>query len=289
MTKPIGVLVEADARRDAKLRAISIKRYKTLMRWLKNPKTKSPFDITWTNKGRGVEIHWSAPFGKDPGPSYLIFDTDDHPDRAEMRPALGLRVGHIRLNLLHSRDAHKWEQPGEGKLQLALSAAQSALYNASWRDTFVHEFTHWQDITQRGADKAPIVRAKTDTGDLGIGPLVPYLLSPLEFNAYFQHGASTVEQELKSKIKILKRTNLHPRMRVVFSRVVREFAAADAQAFVRKHIDKGESAWPRHFVEATANDPKARRRLVKRLAGFHEFLTKKYARDIAMLDLVDAD
>jgi len=81
MTKPIGVLVEADARRDAKLRAISIKRYKTLMRWLKNPKTKSPFDITWTNKGRGVEIHWSAPFGKDPGPSYLIFDTDDrsHP------------------------------------------------------------------------------------------------------------------------------------------------------------------------------------------------------------------
>jgi hypothetical protein len=287
--KPRGVLVEsqalaeADARRDARLRAVSLKRYKTLIRWLKNPKTKSPFDISYLNKGRGIKIHWSAPFGRDSGPSYLIFNTDDHQDRAEMRP--GFVNSHVRLNLLRTHQAHKWENPGEEKLQRITTAALNALYNASWRDTFVHEFTHWQDITERGADKAPVIRARQSPDDLGLGPMIPYLLSPLEFNAYFQQGASAVEQNLKHRIKVLRRPNLNATMRRVFSGSVREFSDSDAHAFVKEHIDRRDSAWPRHFVEATANDPKQRKRFIKRLAGFHTFLTKKYAKDIADLDL----
>jgi len=240
---PLG---EADPRRDAGARAVALKRYTHLIRWLRK-QTQGPGLRTRKTPDGSIGWSWREIFGKDSGPSWLI------------------------LNPVNSKwnGAIKWGRTGAEMHLYILKTTGSflgvmdMLAKPDWRDVFVHEFIHWHDKARGVQGDWNTMGVRTSKGD------APYYLDPHEFNAYFQQGATTLERNLRS-------ISHSPSAPV---RAMLKGYLQSAHDFIYKHTDAATSAWPSEFVRFTRADPKRLRAFQKRLVTLYDYLVNKYVRE----------
>lgn len=82
--------------------------------------------------------------------------------------------------------------------------ANSPVWSAFVRDykqirtTFIHEFIHFLDYTRMGSDRwSAAVSGTTNSFSTKVNPTI-YYNQPLEFNAFYQQGAATIQGTIKS-------------------------------------------------------------------------------------------
>lgn len=274
MGRPVR-LSEADPRQDALHRARAARKYMRLIRWLKAKPSVGMGGFRYTDGG--VRILWPTIFGDKDGPDRIDFASDpgNPQPTAAMEWARG-GVSSLRLHIMVP--SPDWQQPGPDKWENTLTAIYKALQTPAWREAFIHEYVHWIDVAQRGATLAGTRNpARGDSW-------ASYYLSPLEFNAYFQQGASGLERDVASKLNLLRRTGYaHERMKAIFKAKIDVLLPDTARAFVATHTEPGLSAWDAAFVKNTMQHPEASRRFIKRLSVTYDHLDRKYRSRIARL------
>jgi len=246
MPKPRGVLLrEADARRDAAVRAIALKRHAHLIRWMTKQLHGPGLRTRRIAGSKSIGWSWREIFGSDSGPSWLLFD---HPNDKWAGSIQWGRTGpEMHLHILTD----------EG-----VGAALKKLATPHWRDIFVHEFIHWHDKTTRGVGGDwNTVGLRTSKGDSA------YYLDPHEYNAYFQQGAAYVERNVRG----LNRSALQHFVRGLLTRPPQEFVAV--------HTNPSSTSWDRQFVEYVRADPKRLRAFQKRLVTLYHHLNQRYVRE----------
>ena len=266
-------LSEADARRDALRRAIALKRYRTLVRWVEKHENDqlavALMHLNAIGKRGGSPVRaipggafaygWEMIFGTDDGPAWLVLGLDDSRWSGSIKHN---RTGReLHLNLLKSTGDFR--------------GATKTLKQSKWRETFIHEFIHWSDIEHGGMggnlDTMGIHREKGKQA---------YYLSPPEFNAYYQQGAHALERNIISLLSspvptlhdYLRKSTLPPR----------------AQDFVREYSSAGHRPTPIRFwndnfiraLKSPKSDPKWMHKFKLRLASLHGLLMRKYGREI---------
>jgi hypothetical protein len=244
MTDPL-ILREADARRDAKARAIAVKRYNHLVRWMDKQLAGPGLRARKTPTGSYV-WSWREIFGNDSGPSWLVFDRKS--DKWGGAIEWGRTGPEMHLYILDDR------RPSLRDAVDALASTQS------WRDIFVHEFIHWMDKARGVGGDWDTSGLRNTQGDLA------YYLDPKEFNAYFQQGANEVS------------LNVAGISRSPIKHLLKRFLGTP-QKFVAKHTDPSSTAWHREFIRSLQQNPHWMRKFQKRLVTLHAHLTSRYLRE----------
>jgi len=276
--KPRGILIEADATRDAKMRGFAEEAFGVLNAWVKkNHKRLSEIGLE-IEQFDGYQLPWSA------------IDRD-YKDRRE---DWWLAAGHIKdLFIVFAGPGHTAGMgAGGGKWHMILPVLirpndttymDTRIYGV--RQTFIHEFTHYLD---KGADRARFDKSTTSAQRHDTQSAIAYFLHPHEFNAYYQEGASELDNTLELLLRSVTTgiASRNPDHRKSFLNHVRELLPARTQDFVKQHASKSARGnWSENFrlaMHHTKSDGKWLLKFKARLAGLHGHLLRKHARAMGL-------
>jgi len=259
MTMPRGVLLEADPRRDAAYRALALRAYRKMVRWIENAGEKD-FEVRLTNHG-GTRVLWDRMVGWGvKGPMYVQFE----PENASAAGTLG-GIGTVKHSDYSVLVLYVMKRPLDWN-----SLKQRMTKSHRWRSVFIHEFIHWLD-EQRGLQVASTKVLNTQGYDA-------YVKTPEEFNAHYQEGAYNLERAIKGLLQSPIRRTRRGNEQVLDA--LQRKLPRDVRGFVRYAEGTG-SPWSDVIKDAMRRKPreptdKWHRKWRKRLVGLHRYLLDRY-------------